>query len=127
MKNCHDSARLTHFALTVPIASPAETVAFDAQLTAHHYLGAGRPVGDYLPQFGERTAVLVALPVWDSSCDALKDRHWWIGWNSSQRVTYLKSIVQNRRFLMLTAKRLSPNLAFPSHGRDLARAVRSMA
>ena len=48
----------THSApLTVRIALPAEAAAFDAQLATHHYLGAGRPVGDYLRQFVERDGV----------------------------------------------------------------------
>ena len=51
-------------ALTVRVAADAEAAAFDAQLTSHHYLGAGRPVGDYLRQFVERDGVPVALLVW---------------------------------------------------------------
>jgi hypothetical protein len=98
-------------ALTVRIAVPAEAAAFDAQLASHHYLGAGRPVGDYLRQFVERDGVPVALLVWGPSCYALKDRDRWIGWSAPQRVSRLKLIVQNRRFLVLTPKGQSPNLA----------------
>jgi hypothetical protein len=119
MKDSQASARPTHGALTVRIALPAEAAAFDAQLTAHHYLGAGRPVGDYLRQFVERAGVPVALLVWGPSCYALKDRDRWIGWSASQRVTCLKLIVQNRRFLVLTVKGQSPNLASQAMGAAL--------
>jgi len=105
--------------LTVRIASPAEAATFDAQLTAHHYLGAGRPVGNYLRQFVEADGVPVALLVWGPSCYALKDRDRWIGWSASQRVSRLKLIVQNRRFLVLTPKGRSPNLASQAMGAAL--------
>ena len=104
---------------TVRVALPAEAAAFDAQLAAHHYLGAGRPVGDYLRQFVERDGVPVALLVWGPSCYALKDRDRWIGWSTSQRVARLKLIVQNRRFLVLTPKGQSPNLASQAMGAAL--------
>ena len=104
---------------TVRIASPAEAAAFDAQLTAHHYLGAGQPVGDYLRQFVQRDGVPVALLVWGPSCYALKDRDRWIGWSAPQRVTRLKLIVQNRRFLVLSPKGQSPNLASQAMGAAL--------
>jgi len=109
--------------LTVRVATPAEAAAFDAQLTTHHYLGAGRPVGDYLRQFVERDGVPVALLVWGPSCYALKDRDRWLGWSASQRVARLKLIVQNRRFLVLTAKGQSPNLASQAMGAALRALV----
>jgi hypothetical protein len=119
MKNSNVSARQTHRALTVRVAAPAEAAAFDAQLATHHYLGAGRPVGDYLRQFVERDGVPVALLVWGPSCYALKDRDRWLGWSASQRVSRLKLIVQNRRFLVLTPKGQSPNLASQAMGAAL--------
>ena len=105
--------------LTVRVASPADAAAFDAQLAAHHYLGAGRPVGDYLRQLVERDGVPVALLVWGPSCYALKDRDLWISWSAPQRVARLKLIVQNRRFLVLAAKGQSPNLASQAMGAAL--------
>ncbi len=41
-------------ALILRVAQPHEDAAFDAEHPGHHYLGAGRPVGDYLRQLGER-------------------------------------------------------------------------
>jgi hypothetical protein len=112
-------ALLTKAALTVRVVEPHEEEWFDAQLTSHHYLGAGRPVGDYLRQIVERDGCPVALLVWGPSCYALKDRDLSIGWSASQRVERLKLIVQNRRFLVLAAKGQSPNLASQSMGAAL--------
>jgi hypothetical protein len=84
---------------------------FDQVLGEHHYLGAGRPVGDYLRQVVEREGRPVALLVWGPACYALKDRDRWIGWSANQRLERLKLVVQNRRFLVLTDKGQAPNLA----------------
>ena len=70
-----------------------EVAWFDAQLATHHYLGAGRPVGDYLRQLVEVDGRPAALLVWGPSCYALKDRDRWLGWSASQRVARLKLIV----------------------------------
>lgn len=106
-------------ALTVRGTQPHEVAAFDAQLASHHYLGAGRPVGDYLRQIVEQDGHAVALLVWGPSCYALKDRDRWIGWSTPQRVARLKLIVQNRRFLVLSPKGQSPNLASQAMGAAL--------
>jgi hypothetical protein len=98
-------------ALTVRVVRAEEIAAFDAQLGEHHYLGAGQAVGDYLRQVIERNGQWVALLVWGPACYALKDRDLWIGWSVPQRVPRLKLVVQNRRFLLLTAKGQTPNLA----------------
>jgi hypothetical protein len=105
--------------LLVRVVAPHEVEWFDTQLATHHYLGAGRPVGDYLRQIVERDGRAVALLVWGPSCYALKDRDRWISWSASQRVERLKLIVQNRRFLVLAAKGQSPNLASQSLGAAL--------
>lgn len=110
-------------ALAVRVAQLAEVEWFDAQLAAHHYLGAGCPVGDYLRQIVERGGQPVALLVWGPACYALKDRDRWIGWSAPQRVERLKLLVQNRRFLVLAAKGQEPNLASQAMGAAL-RALR---
>jgi hypothetical protein len=96
---------------------------FDAQLGQHHYLGAGRPVGDYLRQIVELDGQPVALLVWGPACYALKDRDLWISWSVVQRIERLKLVVQNRRFLLLTAKGQAPNLA----SQGMAAALRVLA
>jgi hypothetical protein len=111
MKASDSAALQSATALTVRVAQPHEAVAFDAQLASHHYLGAGRAIGDYLRQFVEQDGQPVALLVWGPSCYALKDRDLWISWSATQRVERLQLVVQNRRFLLLAAKGQSPNLA----------------
>jgi hypothetical protein len=107
------------FALKVRVAGEQETEWFDAQLTEHHYLGAGRSVGDYLRQVVEVDGRAAALLVWGPACYSLKDRDLWIAWSALQRVERLKLIVQNRRFLVLTGKGQSPNLASQAMGAAL--------
>jgi Domain of unknown function (DUF4338)/DDE_Tnp_1-associated len=106
--------------LSVRVPTADEFAAFDRQLADHHYLGAGRAVGDYLRQIIERDGRPVALLVWGPACYALKDRDRWISWSVNQRIERLKLVVQNRRFLLLTPKGSAPNLASQS----LAAAVR---
>jgi hypothetical protein len=109
--------------LHVRVAGSEEKTWFDEQLGRHHYLGAGRAVGDYLRQVIEQGGQPVALLVWGPACYALKDRDRWIGWSATQRVQRLKLIAQNRRFLLLTPKGSSPNLA----SQALAAALRVLA
>ncbi len=104
---------------TVRVASVAEREWFDLQLTQRHYLGAGRSVGDYLRQIVTVRGQVVALLVWGPACYALKDRDRWIGWSANQRVERLKLVVQNRRFLVLSEKGRSPNLASQAMGAAL--------
>jgi predicted transposase YbfD/YdcC len=92
---------------------------FDGLLADKHYLGAGRPVGDYLRQVVELDGQPVALLVWGPACYALKDRDLWISWSANQRLERLKLIVQNRRFLLLRSKGQSPNLASQAMGAAL--------
>lgn len=98
-------------ALQVRVAGKEENEWFDIQMGQQHYLGAGRPVGDYLRQIVERQGQSVALLVWGPACYALKDRDLWISWSAPQRVERLKLIVQNRRFLLLHPKGQAPQLA----------------
>jgi len=100
-------------------ASEQDIQWFDAQLAERHSLGAGQPVGDYLRQIVEVEGRPVALLVWGPACYALKDRDLWISWSAPQRIARLKLIVQNRRFLLLTAKGESPNLASQAMGAAL--------
>lgn len=106
-------------ALKVRVPSLEEHAWFDSLLKEHHYLGAGRPVGDYLRQVVERNGQPVTLLVWGPACYALKDRDQWISWSATQRLERLKLIVQNRRFLVLTAQGESPDLASQTMGAAL--------
>ncbi|MSU66423.1 MAG: DUF4338 domain-containing protein, partial [Opitutus sp.] len=103
----------------VQVVAPAGAAWFDQQLSAHHYLGAGRSVGDYLRQQVKMRGRVVALLAWGPACYALKDRDRWISWSTNQRVERLKLIVQNRRFLILADKGAAPNLASQAMGAAL--------
>jgi Druantia protein DruA/DDE_Tnp_1-associated len=105
--------------MIVRVPSADEVSWFDGLLKGHHYLGAGRPVGDYLRQVVDWDGRAVALLVWGPACYALKDRDLWISWSASQRLERLKLIVQNRRFLVLAKKGESPNLASQAMGAAL--------
>ena len=109
----------TEPATSVRLVPEHEVAWFDAQLAAHHDLGAGRPVGDYLRQIVEVDGHPAALLVWGPSGYALKDRALWISWSAGPRVERWKLIVQNRRFLLLTARGQSPNLASQTMGAAL--------
>lgn len=106
-----EQTRIDSSELEVRVATTQEIAWFDQQLGQHHYLGAGRPVGDYLRQVVTWRGKPVALLVWGPACYALKDRDLWISWSACQRVQRLKLIVQNRRFLLLTPKGGARNLA----------------
>ncbi len=112
-------------AVQVRIVKAEEVAWFDQQLADHHYLGAGRSVGDYLRQVVELRGRVAGLLVWGPACYALKDRDRWIGWSATQRVERLKLIVQNRRFLVLAQKGQCPNLASQAMGAAL-RALPAM-
>jgi hypothetical protein len=98
------------------VAAESELAWFDGLLADKHYLGAGRAVGDYLRQVIELHGRPAALLVWGPACYALKDRDQWIGWSTVQRLERLKLVVQNRRFLLLSEKGQSPNLASQAMG-----------
>lgn len=104
------------------VVAPADYAEFDREMAEQHYLGAGRPVGDYLRQRVSVRGRPAALLVWGPACYALKDRDRWLGWSATQRVERLKLIVQNRRFLLLAGKTQAPNLA----SQTLAAALRAL-
>src|SRR3989442_1057330 len=109
----------TGCSMVIRVPSAEELRWFDGLLADHHYLGAGRAVGDYLRQVVDLDGKAVALLVWGPACYALKDRDLWISWSASQRLERLKLIVQNRRFLVLNPKGESPNLASQAMGAAL--------
>src|SRR5262245_64206203 len=118
MKTQSDSVHSepTACSMVIRVCCAEEVRWFDGMLADHHYLGAGRAVGDYLRQVVEVEAKAVALLVWGPACYALKDRDQWICWSRVQRLERLKLIVQNRRFLVLADKGQSPNLASQAMG-----------
>jgi len=110
-QSCSVLAETPGLAMVVRVLADDQIQWFDGLLRDHHYLGAGRSVGDYLRQVVEIDGKPAALLVWGPACYALKDRDLWISWSVTQRLERLKLIVQNRRFLVLHAKGDSPNVA----------------
>jgi len=109
--------------LRVEPCPPGQARIFEATMNERHYLKAARPVGDYARQIVRTSAgAPVALLEWGPACYALKDRDKHIGWNPNQRLSRLKLIVQNRRFLLLADKGIAPNLA----SKALAAALRAL-
>ena len=100
---------------------PDEQARAAERLAQEHYLGAGQPVGHTLTQIVHHHGRWVALLVWGPAAVKLTDREDWIGWSASQRAERLGLLVQNRRFLVLSATRL-PNLA----SRALALGVQTL-
>lgn len=107
---------------SMTLQGPAAITRFDRLMGQQHYLGATKPVGDFLRQVIVRNGEWVALLAWGSPCYAIKDRDHWIGWNRTQRVERLKLIAQNRRFLLLVERGAEPNLASSA----LAAATRAL-
>ena len=117
------TSRRPDSSLTVRLALiPEQCAWFDAQLDAHHELRSTPTVGDFLRQVVEVAAHPVTLLAWGPACYALKDRDRWIGWSAPQRISRLKLIVQNRRFLVLSPKGSAANLA----SQAMAAALRAL-
>ncbi len=108
--------------IVVRAVRAGEEKRFDELLGQYHYLGQGRPVGDYLRQVAEAQGQWVGLLAWGSACYALKLRDEWIGWSATQRAERQKLVVQNRRFLLLGKGGHQPNLA----SRILGAATRAL-
>src|SRR3974377_2269009 len=121
MKAQDDLVALENQRDSVSVRNPLDTEVewFDGLLADKHYLGAGRPVGDYFGTIVEVGGTAVSLLVWGPACYALKDRDNWISWSTVQRLERLKLIVQNRRFLVLADKGQTPNLASQAMGAAL--------
>ncbi len=107
--------------LAVRSLLPEEQAQAAQLLQQEHYLGAGRRVGHTLTQVVHHCGRWVALLDWGPPALKLADREAWIGWTDLQRAQRLGLIVQNRRFLVLSATR-QPNLA----SRALALAVAAL-
>jgi len=109
--------------LRVELCPPDQLARFEATLEQRHYLQAPRPVGDYLRQIVRtQKGDPVALLEWGPAAYSLKDRERHISWSATQRLTRLKLIAQNRRFLLLNDKATAPNLA----SKSLAAALRAL-
>jgi len=108
--------------LEIIVVPKSKYARFDELMGDLHYLGATRPVGDFLRQAVVRNGEWIALLAWGPACYALKDRDEWVGWHSAQRAERQKLVVQNRRYLLLHDRGTEPNLA----SKALAAALRAL-
>ena len=99
----------------VEAVSDGEVRRFNEYLAAEHYLGPRPPTGNTLRQVVTYGGEWVALLMWNAAARRLKPREAWIGWDAAKRSSRLKLVVQNSRFLVLSAHR-QPNLASAALG-----------
>jgi len=96
--------------VTLRVAQPAEIVAACAALDREHYLGAAKAQNRELVQLAVRGDQVVAVLVWTRAARKLAGREAWVGWDPRTRTRRLPLVVQNNRFLVLSAVRQT-NLA----------------
>ena len=96
--------------LTLRLLNKDEFKQADELFEREHYLGPVKRSGKGLLQVIEYQGHAVALLDWGPAALKLIDRDQWIGWNGRQRADRRDLIIQNRRFLVLSALRM-PNLA----------------
>lgn len=78
-------------------------------MARENYLGPRPPTGNTLRQVVTCGGAWVTVLTWNAAARCLKPREQWIGWDAAKRSGRLKLVVQNRRFLVLSAQR-QPNL-----------------
>jgi hypothetical protein len=88
----------------------SEEEAFVATLEAHHYLGAPDPRQRLLGQVAKLGDRAVGLLTWTHAARSLRAREQFVDWDARTRQRRLGYVVQNNRFLVLSAVR-QPNLA----------------
>ena len=107
----------------VRLAEPDELPRCLQLLDAHHYLGAGRTVGERLFYVIVDSAdVWLGIFGFCAAARRLRARDAWIGWSEEQRRRRLAAVVCNSRFLILPDRGV-PNLA----SRSLALALRRLS
>jgi len=79
-------------------------------MSAHHYLGFRKLVGESIKYVAELQNQWVALLGWGTAAFKCSSRDEWIGWMKEQQWTRLVFIANNLRFLILPDVRI-PNLA----------------
>ena len=96
--------------VTLRVAQPSEIGAASVALDREHYLGAPRAQNRELVQLAGRGDQVVAVLVWTRAARKLAGREAWVGWDPRTRTRRLALVVQNNRFLVLSAVRQT-NLA----------------
>jgi hypothetical protein len=96
--------------LVVRPIQPHEETQWNQLMSAHHYLGFRKLVGESIKYVAELQNQWVALLGWGTAAFKCSSRDEWIGWMKEQQWTRLVFIANNLRFLILPDVRIA-NLA----------------
>ena len=107
--------------VTVRLVKEDEIGQFNYYLEEEHYLESSQLVGQWLRYVAEVDGQWVALLTFSAPALHLKARELWIGWSARQRARRLGLVVNNSRFLLLSARQRYPNLASRVLGLTLGR------
>jgi Domain of unknown function (DUF4338)/DDE_Tnp_1-associated len=107
--------------VTVRLVKEDEIGQFNYYLEEEHYLESSQLVGQWLRYVAEVDGQWVALLTFSAPALHLKARELWIGWSARQRARRLGLVVNNSRFLVLSARQRYPNLASRVLGLTLRR------
>jgi len=90
---------------------PEEREHYDRLLKERHYLRSARLGGQSMRYLAELDGEWVALITFSAPALNIKSRERWIQWTPRQRTRRLSLVVNNSRFLVLSARNAYPNLA----------------
>ncbi len=93
------------------ITDSAEEARWNQLIQEHHYLKEHRMVGECLRYVAKLNGKWIALLGWSSAAFHLRARDAWIGWTDALRHSRRLLVACNARFVLLTPKSKSSNLA----------------
>ena len=99
---------------------PAEEERWNELMRQHHYLGFRKLCGNRLRQIAVHGERWLGLLGWQSAALHCAARDRWIGWTSLQRQQRLFLVVNQSRFLLLSAAGQHPGLASRVLGQSFA-------
>ena len=93
------------------LSEPAQEARWNKLIQEHHYLKEHRMVGESLRYVAKLNGKWIALLGWSSAAFHLRARDAWIGWTDALRHSRRWLVACNARFVLLTPKSKSANLA----------------